>query len=93
MVRMVERCARGARRFCEQFNVEDKERRACDRADCGGHEAPCRVSAVCALALCVWRCKERWTGRGANEARPQPDNGRAVPASAAQKMPPQPWRV
>ena len=36
MIRMVERCARGARRWREQLDVEDKERRACDRADCGG---------------------------------------------------------
>jgi hypothetical protein len=46
MVRMVERCARGARRFCEQFNVEDKERRACDRADCGGQRRRA-ASALC----------------------------------------------
>ena len=68
MVRMVKRCTRSARRWREQFDVEDEERRACDRTDWGGGERR-RVSCVRASAVCVRACmrrrKERWAGRGA----------------------------
>ena len=67
MTRVVKRCTRSARRWREQFDVEDEERRACDRTDCGSDERRRAASAMCVrqLCACVRRCKERWAGRGA----------------------------
>ena len=97
MTRVVKRCTRSARRWREQFDVEDEERRACDRADCGGGERRRAASAVCVRQLCAYACACTCAcgaarSGGPDEVQPHPD-GRAVRASAAQRRPPQHWRV